>query len=205
MVSLNITDYFNIALSILSSLGGGVLIVYGFSNYIAKIWAQRIIQNEKYDKEKEIAKLKHDQDLLITEIKSRHDASIAELKSMLEKINTEHNLNYQEKIKLYIEITNPLSDFINKTTLANLTPADLASFDSQRLKLTAQLALFAPQYVFDSFNDMIDYLYSSLETRTFDFHKFRTLALKFLSDARKDIGIFTDDIAYNGYRYPASF
>ncbi|WP_162926415.1 hypothetical protein [Teredinibacter purpureus] len=81
-----------------------------------------------------------------------------------------------------------------------LTEAHVHEFDRQRLHITAQLALFAPQNVFESFNTMIDYIYDSLETGGFEFSVFREKALSYLSEMRKDIGIYQDEVSYNGHR-----
>jgi len=66
--------------------------------------------------------------------------------------------------------------------------------------ITAQLALFAPHTVFNAFSDMIDYMYDSLENDEYSFSVFREKALSYLSEMRKDIGIYSDEVSYNGNR-----
>lgn len=77
----------------------------------------------------------------------------------------------------------------------------LKAFEIKRLMITAQLTMFAPDYVYHSYNRLIDYLYNSFEGKEeYSFEKFREIAMKFLSDIRKDIGIYEDEIVYAGNR-----
>lgn len=39
---------FEVALAILGSLGGGAIIIFGFSNWLGKVWADRLMQREKF-------------------------------------------------------------------------------------------------------------------------------------------------------------
>lgn len=172
------TDAFEIAQAVLLSLGGGAAIVFGLSNYLGKVWASRILQNEKQE----------------------HDKQLAEFKSKLEELTAQKSLNYQQKIDLYKVVANPLIELVALLSRDGLTTEHVYEFDRQRLHITAQLALFAPQNVFDAFSEIIDYLYNSLEKNDYSFVTFRVKALAYLSEMRKDIGIYTDDVQYNGDR-----
>lgn len=107
-----------------------------------------------------------------------------------------------QKISLYKEVSNPVIDLIVKAQHnGNLTQEDLKKFDKERLSTTALLAMFAPSDVFDEFNVMIDYVYDSVEGKEeWSFNSFREKALSFLSKVRKDIGLYEDQVSYNGTR-----
>jgi hypothetical protein len=176
--SLN-TEAFEIAQAVLLALGGGGLIILGLSSFLGKVWAQRILETEK----------------------SEHEKEISEFKAQLSSLAHQKSLNYQQKLDLYKVVSNPLVELvalINKQE--GLTEAHVHEFDRQRLHITAQLALFAPLNVFESFNSMIDYIYDSLEKGDFEFEVFRVKALSYLSEMRKDIGIYQDEVSYNGHR-----
>ena len=119
------------------------------------------------------------------------------------KYEAEHgNHLLLQKISLYKEVSNPVIDLIVKAQHnGTLTQEDLQEFDKERLSTTALLAMFAPSDVFDEFNVMIDYIYDSFEGKQeWSFNSFREKALSFLSKVRKDIGLYEDQVSYNGSR-----
>ena len=61
--------------------------------------------------------------------------------------------------------------------------------------------MFAPTSVFNKYNGFIDFIYNSFEGKEeYSFSNFRVIALQFLSEIRKDIGIYSDDVSYYGNR-----
>lgn len=172
------TVAFEIAQAVLISIGGGTIITFALSSFLGKIWAKRILQNEKQQHDKELSKYK------------------AQLDSLMQK----DSLNYQQKLDLYKIVSNPLIELIALLSKNGLTQQHVNQFDRQRLYITAQLALFAPQPVFHAFTNMNDYIYDSLENEDYSFYVFRDKALAFLSEMRKDIGIYNDNVSYNGHR-----
>lgn len=172
-------EAFEIAQAVILALGGGGLIIFGLSTFLGKVWAQRILQSEK----------------------TKHDKEISDYKAQLEVLAEKRSLNYQQKLDLYKVVSNPLVELVallNKKE--GLTEEHVHGFDRQRLHISAQLALFAPQNVFDAFNSMVDYIYDSLEQGNFDFSIFRVKSLKYMSEMRKDIGIYQDEVTYSGHR-----
>ena len=130
------------------------------------------------------------------------DKDIEEYRMTLKQDFEEKSINYREKIELYKDISQPIIELIvniehnKKITLELLKP-----FELRRLMITAQLAMFAPSYVFHSFNELIDYLNNSFEGKEqYSFERFREMSMQFLSNIRKDIGIQTDEIKYIGNR-----
>jgi hypothetical protein len=172
------TDAFEIAQAVLLSIGGGSLIIFALSSFLEKVWAKRILQSEKQKHDKELSKYK------------------AQLDSLLHK----DSLNYQQKLDLYKVVSNPLIELVALISKNGLTADHVQEFDRQRLHITAQLALFAPQSVFNAFSDMIDYIYNSLENEDYSFIVFRDKALAYLSEMLRDIVIYSDDVSYNGDR-----
>ncbi|EKM27720.1 sclt1 domain protein [Vibrio sp. HENC-03] len=126
---------------------------------------------------------------------------IEEYKNKLGELTANKQINYYQKLELYKSVSAPLIDLVANITHQEMLTRDyIRGFDKQRLHMTAQLALFASSDVFDMFMDLIDYMYSSIESDTFEFHVYRVDMLKFLSEVRKDIGIYTDEITYKGSR-----
>ena len=77
----------------------------------------------------------------------------------------------------------------------------MQAFDKDRLSTTALLAMFAPGNVFNEYNNMIDYVYDAVEEKQpWSFDIFRGKALIFLSEVRRDIGLYNDNLSYSGTR-----
>lgn len=172
------TNAFEIAQAVLLALGGGGAIVFALSSWIGKMWAQRIFQSET----------------------QKYEQQLVKFKSELDSIKEKNSLNYQQKLELYKVVSGPIVDICALINRSGLTNEHVAEFDRQRLYITAQLILFAPKNVFHSFNELVDYTYNSLESDNYDFHIFRDKTMKLLSEMRKDIGIYSDDVAYRGNR-----
>ncbi|EMV2056973.1 TPA: hypothetical protein NKO75_004506 [Vibrio parahaemolyticus] len=172
------TSAFEVAQAILLSVGGGAAIIFALSSFLGKVWAKRILQNEK----------------------QQHDKELSQYKAQLDSLIHKDSLNYQQKLDLYKVVSNPLIEMVALIAKQGLTKDHVHEFDRQRLHITAQLALFAPQPVFQAFNDMVDYFYDSLENGDYSFYVFRDKALVFLSEMRKDIGIYGDEVKYKGNR-----
>lgn len=121
-------------------------------------------------------------------------------KVRIQALEQKSSLNYQQKIELYKAVSDPISSFVALIDANALTPDHLHDFNFKRLNLTAHLALFASQEVFASFNELLDYMFNSLESESYMFEGFRERALILLSAMRKDIGIYTDVVEYKGTR-----
>lgn len=170
---------FEIAQAVLLSLGGGALIVFALSSFLAKVWAQRILQNEK----------------------TEHDKGVDLFRSQLGALSERQSLNHQQKLGLYKVVAVPLVELVAILDKEEgLVEDHLHEFNRQRLHITAQLAMFAPTGVFDAFNSMIDYIYDSLDQEDYDFRSFRVNFLRLISEIRKDIGIYGDEVSYSGHR-----
>jgi hypothetical protein len=53
------SDIFAIASTILASFGCGTVIVFGFSNWLGKVWANRLMEKEKNEHTRELESLKN--------------------------------------------------------------------------------------------------------------------------------------------------
>jgi hypothetical protein len=171
---------YEIAQAIIISIGGGGLIVLSLSGYLGKVWAARLMASET--------------------AKHQHDLEI--LRSELTRNGNRDSLNYKEKLDLYKAISVPIIELIvSIERTGNVTNDLLSDFELRRLSITAQLAMFAPMNVYDTYNELIDYLYNCLERKDkYSFKEFRKYAHKFLTEARRDVGIFSDEVRYLGNR-----
>jgi len=134
--------------------------------------------------------------------RARHESDLAELRTKLEKELEHGNHLLMQKIALYKEVANPIIELIVKAQHDGpLTQADIKAFDKDRLSTTALLSMFAPVVVFNEYNNMIDYVYDAVDGKQkWGFDIFREKALKFLSEVRRDIGLYDDSVSYSGTR-----
>lgn len=167
-------DLLNISITILGSIGIGSAIVLGFSSWLGKVWASRIMQEEA----------------------QKHRIELEKLKSTSEQAS----LNYKHKIELYKAASEPLINLLIKIyNSQNLTPDDMIEFEKGRLNTIAHLGLFASSKVFNDFNDLIDFIHQEIQKPgPLDFKAFRVHALRTLSSMRKDIGVHHDELSYTG-------
>jgi hypothetical protein len=177
---MSVENAFDVAAAVLISLGGGGAIVFALSNFLGKVWAERMMVRET----------------------AHYNRELESVKATLQAQVSHFSLIQKQKIELYVAVSNPLIDLIVKAQHSGgLTPEDLKAFDKSRLTTTALLAMFAPINVFDEYNSLIDYIYNAFEGKeVWSFPDFRVRALKFLSLVRKDIGLYTDTVSYNGTR-----
>lgn len=162
---MNVEAISHVAAAIILSIGGSGLIVIGLSSWLGKLWADRLMARET----------------------QRHSKQLENLRSQLQTLADRHSQNYRHKIELYKEVANPLVELIVKAQHAGLTKQD---FDTARLSTTALLGMFAPTSVFNSYNNLIDYVYDAFEgKKTWSYPVFRVHALELLSLIRTDIGI----------------
>ena len=55
---MNYNDIFNVAAAILASVGGSAIIIIGLSSWLAKVWANRILEKDKLKYSSELEKIK---------------------------------------------------------------------------------------------------------------------------------------------------
>lgn len=55
---MNLTNIFSVAAAVLASLGGGAVIIFAFSNWLGKVWANRLMERDRAQYEREIESLK---------------------------------------------------------------------------------------------------------------------------------------------------
>lgn len=176
---MNIEQAFEIAQAVLLSVGGASIILFMLSNWLGEVWANRMMVNER----------------------AKHASALAELTSTLKKEAEHNNHLLMQKIALYKEVANPVIELIVKAQHEPLTRTDLQEFEKDRLSTTALLAMFAPIAVFIEYNNMIDYVYDTVEEKQkWSFDIFRGKALIFLSEVRRDVGLYDDALSYSGTR-----
>ena len=179
---IRLTELAEIAASVLVSLGGGGTIVLGLSNWLGRVWAERLMEKEK----------------------ARYEKELENFKAELTRENDRTGQRLREKLALYKDAITPVVSFIlalSNPPLGGNVAMLLVDFEKERLATTALLGMFAPLPVFEAYNEIIDYLFDCRERkRVYEFAEFRRLAFKMLSEIRRDVGVAGDELVYRGHR-----
>ncbi|WP_413734017.1 hypothetical protein [Shewanella sp. BJSY2023SW005] len=101
------TSAFEVAQAILLSVGGGAAIIFALSSFLGKVWAKRILQNEK----------------------QQHDKELSQYKAQLDSLIHKDSLNYQQKLDLYKVVSNPLIEMVALIAKQGLTKDHVHEFD----------------------------------------------------------------------------
>ena len=98
---MSIQQIWEIAGAILVSLGGGGAIVVGLSSWLGKVWANRILENEKSAHSKELESYK-----------SQLEVQLAKLEAAQEKALYISKVQYDKEFCIYCEIWEAMSECI---------------------------------------------------------------------------------------------
>lgn len=197
---MTISDFFYIGGSVVVSLGGGALIVFRLSGWLGKVWAERLMEKERQD---HTIQLEH----LRTSLQLESEEQLSSLRSRLEIAKEAYVREHTDRVAIYraaIDLTAEITAKVEMIMLKRRPPLcaeELHDFEAKRLRIYAYLAMHAPQEVMNAHDALSDVILSVVyDGATVTWANFRSLALRFLNEIRKDVGIRVEPIAYNGAR-----
>lgn len=198
---MSVTDVFELAGAVIVSLGGGSLLILALSNWLGKIWANRIMEKDRAKHVKELEELR-------AKLTLQNQKTIDSLKSDLEIYQEKHLRGYKDKIEIYRVTTDIICDLLADLDLQQLSTEPLQNgllrydrFNRSRMKAYGYLAMLAPQSVMDAYDNLADHLLSVVDGKEkHDWPKMRELATVLINEVRKDIGIDPSPIEYRGKR-----
>lgn len=80
-------DIFKISAAIIASLGGGVLIIAVCSNWLAGIWAKRMLENERAKHSEKLESIKTELDLLKQKDVTRHNDRLSTYRDVIRMVS----------------------------------------------------------------------------------------------------------------------
>ncbi|MEJ1358545.1 MAG: hypothetical protein RPU64_00200 [Candidatus Sedimenticola sp. (ex Thyasira tokunagai)] len=186
-----------VAQAVLLSVGGAGAILFGLSQWLGKLWAERLMVKESAAHESALAKLRtdleHDSKAQLAEILKQHD------------IDKDTYLSqHRDKTAIYRMVVDMISDLLARldqeiTTGQPISEEVHLHFNRERIKVYGYLAMLAPQSVMDAQDRLIDYLMAVVNGREpYEWVKVRGFALELLNEVRLDVGIDDGRIEYNG-------
>lgn len=98
---MEIKDVFEIAGAVFAGLGGGSAIVFGLSSWLGKVWASRILENEKAEHSKDLEHYKRKLSEELDKVKFLNDKALYVSKTQ-----------YDNEYRIYLEIWSALNEAI---------------------------------------------------------------------------------------------
>jgi hypothetical protein len=197
---MTVQDVIAIGASVIASLGGGVVIVFALSNWLGKVWAERLMQKERQEHSIQLEQLR-------TSLRLWSDEQLASLQSQLDIATEAHVREHVDRVTIYRAAVDVIATIVAKVEMivlqkrGPLTHEELHEFEVQRLRVYAYLAMHAPQSVMDAHDALSDLVLAIVHNgATTPWKDFRDLAIRFLNEVRKDVGIRPEPIAYRGSR-----
>jgi hypothetical protein len=194
--------------TVVTPFGGAAVVIIILSGFLGKVWAARILEQDRKKYAAQIEELK-------ARLQVDTGQEIAALENELSIFKEKELKSHYDKVTIYRSIWIPVVNIIYDFEKPLLTGEEsitymLLNFNRNHLKAHAKLALFAPQVVLDERDRLIDFLnikIGELKTGEYDvshyqevWKEFRTLAFALLNKVRADIGLFEGNVIYRGDR-----
>lgn len=175
---------FKITTGFLASVGSAGAIFFGLSSWLGKVWAQRILEQEKNKLAMEFETTKRELDLAKEKLLNSH---------------TDKTVIYRMVTDTVAEILAAFDAHYDRKLSPGEAKQVFENFNKDRLKLYGYLGMLAPQSVMDAQDTLIDHLLLVYHGNIpYKWDEVRVLALVLINEIRKDIGIDKNPISYNG-------
>jgi hypothetical protein len=203
---MTFTQIIEAVAAVLVALGGGGAVVLGLSNYLGKLWADRLMARDRAEHETMLAGLRSEQEKKLAELRADLDArnseSIEQMKAALDLHKGKLAGAHDDKLTAYRAIIDLIVETVTDLHLGERLDRDkLKQLERARLRAYGYLALLAPQHAMTAFDRVVDYLLGVLEgSQGYDFRQLRELAIAMINEIRKDLNVDATPIAYLGDR-----
>jgi hypothetical protein len=196
---MDVAAVWEITASVLVSLGGGGLIVFGLSTWLGKVWADRLMQKEQAAYSAKLEELR-------SSLSFKNSEQMERLSRQLDIAVQTHQREVQDKLAIYREVVDRVAEvfaLFDRTGSDGKQPDDakerVEKFNRERMRLYGYMAMLAPQPVMDACDALTDYLLLIINGRDkYEWPRARQLSLALLNAVRSDIGINKTPVVYRG-------
>jgi hypothetical protein len=182
---MNFEEVLKVSAAIIVSLGGSTLLIAATSNWLANLWATRMLQNER----------------------AKHEQALEEIKARTDGLKQKELTRHFDKLAIYKDVIHVICEMLRELEAVSIqkqntiSPEIERSFALNRTKAYGYISLVSSQDVMDSYNELIDTLIPVMyEGERTTWEHIRSKADAMLNSMRKDIGITEGDIVYKGKR-----
>jgi hypothetical protein len=152
---MTLTELISIGATVVVSLGGGGVVVFGLSNWFGKLWADRLMESERH-------RYAIDLEQLRDSLRRRSDEALTSVRTQLDITKEALVREHTDRVTIYRSAIDPIVVIVAKFEMillgrrAPLTTEELTDFEVQRMRVYASLAMHAPQYVMDAHDALLD-------------------------------------------------
>jgi len=203
-------EIFEISAAILTSLGGGAIVLFAFSNFLGKLWANRFMEEERAKHALKLEEERAEYAQALEEIRAKfqneNQQNLAYLQGEIDVLKETTLREHNDKLAIYRVAMELIAVLLVKLEMGMLqerefTQEDKEQFQIDRLKVYAQLALTAPQEIMDANDKLIDHIVAIIfDDEKSCWEELRGFSLDLVNAMRKDIGIDKSPVSYNGSR-----
>lgn len=180
--------------SMFSVVSAGTVIT-ALASWLGKVWAERILARETNELKRQLSESQH-----------RLDISLKQAEREFDLLKESRSRVYNDKISIYRGIVDLVAKVLASFDAMKKSGASteevallLQGFNEQRLRLYGYTGMFAPQAVMDAQDAVIDHLLLVANRSVpYVWSDVRNLALSFLNEVRRDVGLDKSSIVYNG-------
>lgn len=167
-----------------ASIGVAAAMIFGLSSWLGKVWASRILENERHKLGADLEKTKRELDVI---------------KETTLRFQNDKILTYRAIVDVVARILASFDSHQMKRLSKEEAGRRFDEFNEQRMRVYGYLAMLAPQPVMDAQDELMDHLLQIANGQTsYDWSKVRALATTLLNEVRRDIGINGSPIEYRG-------
>lgn len=190
-------DFASVAFYLLGSVGGAAVLVFTLSSWLGKVWAQRIMDKERAEHERDLAALR-------SKLEGDTARGLEALRTDLSIFKEQHLKGFHDKVSIYRMVADLIVEVLGDFDLAQenstrLNPQRMDQFNRQRMKAYGYLGMLASQQIMDAYDKLMDHLLVvSQGTRPYVWNEVRGLAINLLNEIRADLKFDETPIAYRG-------
>lgn len=190
-------DFASVAFYLLGSVGGAAFIIFSLSSWLGKVWAQRIMDKERAQHEKDLAALR-------AKLEGDTARGLEALRTDLSIFKEQHLKGFHDKLSIYRMVVDLIVEVLGDFDLAHenhvqLNPQRMDQFNRQRMKAYGYLAMLASQQIMDAQDKLMDHLLKVAQgTKPYVWDEVRGLVINLLNAVRVDLKFDENPIAYRG-------
>lgn len=191
------SDFAAIAFYLLGSVGGAGFIFFALSSWLGKVWAQRIMDQERAKHERDLAELRN-------KLEHQTQTNLKALETDLSIFKEHHLRGLNDKLATYRMAVDLVAEILGDFDKAYdngqlLSPDKIDAHNRQRMRLYGYLSMVASQDIMDAQDRLIDHLLLIVHKQEdYVWKEVRALVLDLINQIRKDLKFDAAPIAYNG-------